>query len=183
MDQRADTRSQLTAPRNVRSSFICASDFPLAEVEHPSAFASIVGVDGPSYRPLGATMVLSHDSQVTGSLSSGCIDADIALHAKEAACDGKTRRVRYGAGSPFIDIRLPCGAGLDILVAPAPDDTTLDRISQAFARRRPLDIWIGGGRAWEDHRGRAPRVDELSGRASGDQHLPRQARLRRFWCG
>lgn len=34
---------------------------------------------------------------------------------------GKRRVIRYGAGSPKIDFRLPCGGGLDILIDPDPD--------------------------------------------------------------
>ena len=84
-----------------------------------AALAVIVGVEGPSYRPLGAVMAVFDDKRRVGTLSSGCIEKDIALHAQEALEAGRPRKVRYGRGSPFIDIKLPCGGGLDILLLPA----------------------------------------------------------------
>ena len=44
----------------------------------------ITHVDGPSYRPLGAMMAVLEDGRRIGTLSSGCVEADIALHAAKA---------------------------------------------------------------------------------------------------
>ena len=92
--------------------------------------ALITEIDGPSYRPLGATMAIFDDRQRVGTLSSGCIEADIAFHALEALANNETKKVRYGRGSPFIDIKLPCGGGLEILLIPRPDRTVLNQIAE-----------------------------------------------------
>ena len=94
-----------------------------------SVLAIIAGVEGPSYRPLGATMAVMSDGTRVGTLSSGCIEADIALHAIEALKNNTPRLIRYGAGSPFLDIELPCGGGLDILLVPRPDTSALADIN------------------------------------------------------
>lgn len=67
----------------------------------PCTFAVIVGIEGPSYRPLGAMMTIFASGDYVGTLSSGCVEADIALHAVDALADNTTRVLRYGAGSPF----------------------------------------------------------------------------------
>lgn len=122
---------------------IRASDIPLDAIEDPVALAVILGADGPSYRPAGATMVIGRDGKVAGSLSSGCVDGDIITHAQRVADEGRSRHLRYGAGSPFLDITLPCGGGLDILVAPAGDPAALHSFRRLIRERRRGCAWIG----------------------------------------
>lgn len=97
--------------------------------------ALIVRVVGPSYRPLGASMAILEDGRRVGALSSGCIEADLALHAKAALAKGTPIRVVYGLGSPFIDIKLPCGGGLEILLVPRPDRSVLSMLAENRHRR------------------------------------------------
>ena len=49
-----------------------------------AAMAIITGVEGPSYRPVGAIMALGPDQQRVGSLSSGCIEGDLLVQADRA---------------------------------------------------------------------------------------------------
>ncbi len=107
-----------------------------------AVLAVIAGVEGPSYRPVGAMMTVTDATSRTGTLSSGCIEADIALHAMDAAEAGAPRILRYGRGSPFIDIQLPCGGGLDILLLPKPDRTVVSRIVANRGARRPCSLVI-----------------------------------------
>lgn len=86
-----------------------------------AVLAVIVAVDGPSYRLVGAMMAIFGEHDHVGSLSSGCVEADLALNAQTALTQGKPLIVRYGSGSPFMDIQLPCGGALDILLLPKPD--------------------------------------------------------------
>ncbi|GKY89558.1 XdhC family protein [Sinisalibacter aestuarii] len=106
----------------------------------PGTLAIIVGVDGPSYRPLGAMMAVLEGRRRVGSLSSGCVEADIALHAEEARDASATRRVLYGRGSPFKDIQLPCGGGLDILLIPNPDPGVLAEAQARHAAREACTL-------------------------------------------
>ena len=86
-----------------------------------AVLAIIAGVEGPSYRPVGATMTVFTEFDRVGTLSSGCVESDISLHAMEARDQGDPKLLRYGQGSPFADIQLPCGGGLDILLLPHAD--------------------------------------------------------------
>lgn len=107
-----------------------------------AVLAIIAGVEGPSYRPVGAMMAVFAGGDRTGTLSSGCIESDIALHAQEVLRDGRAQMLRYGRGSPFIDIQLPCGGGLDILLVPRPDTKVLSEVLNRRARRVPCTLTI-----------------------------------------
>ncbi|MEL7026273.1 MAG: XdhC family protein [Pseudomonadota bacterium] len=100
-----------------------------------AVLAVVAGVEGPSYRPVGAMMAVLGPNECVGTLSSGCIEADIALHAQKVLADGQPRTIRYGRGSPFMDIQLPCGGGLDILLLPRPDRAVLAKIAKRRADR------------------------------------------------
>jgi len=108
----------------------------------------ITGVDGPSYRPLGATMAILGDGALVGSLSSGCIEADMAVHAARCLKSGVPTRLVYGSGSPFVDIKLPCGGGLEIALIPNPDQATLHKLVARHDARKiaVLDVDLSSGR-------------------------------------
>ena len=93
--------------------------------EQGGVLAVITAVEGTSYRNLGTMMAFGPDGQRVGSLSSGCIEDDIAEHAKTALAHGISTMLRYGAGSPFFDLKLPCGGGLQVLLVPQPDPAIL----------------------------------------------------------
>ncbi len=117
----------------------------LAERRAAGVLAIITGVEGPSYRPVGAAMAISETGERAGTLSSGCIEADIALHAREALAERAPRAIRYGRGSPFRDIELPCGGGLDILLVPEPDREVLRALVRRQAARVPVTLAIDPG--------------------------------------
>ncbi|MBO6675012.1 MAG: XdhC family protein [Rhizobiales bacterium] len=107
-----------------------------------AVLAVIAGVEGPSYRPVGAMMAVFPPERRVGTLSSGCIESDIALHAMEAAEAGRPRMLRYGRGSPYMDIQLPCGGGLDILLLPSPDQAALGQIKKNRSARVACSLRI-----------------------------------------
>lgn len=107
-----------------------------------AVLAIIAGVEGPSYRPVGTVMAVLGPEARVGSLSSGCVEADITLHALEARAAGVPRLIRYGRGSPIIDIQLPCGGGLEILLLPRPDRAALEAVVARLAERRAATLEI-----------------------------------------
>jgi len=107
-----------------------------------AVLAIIADVRGPSYRPVGATMAIVGATGRTGSLSSGCVESDIALHAARVLASGQPEIVSYGEGSPYVDIRLPCGGGLDILLLPDPDRQALAEVVEHHQQRRPSTLVI-----------------------------------------
>lgn len=121
---------------------ICESDFPIRRAlsQESTALAIITGVEGPSYRPLGATMVIGADGRAFGNLSSGCLDADVIQRAVNALGSGQAETLRYGRNSPFFDIALPCGGGLDITILPNPPSDALACAASELEARRTVRI-------------------------------------------
>jgi xanthine dehydrogenase accessory factor len=102
-----------------------------------SALCTVVGIDGSFSRRLGAQLAVGRDGTVFGSLSDSCLDKELASQATSALEEGRPRALRYGKGSPFIDFRLPCGSGLDILIDPFPDiDALVDCVVKLDRRQR-----------------------------------------------
>lgn len=97
--------------------------------------AVLVHVEGGFYRSVGAMMFIGLDGACIGALSAGCIDHDIALNAQEVAHSGHMKRLRYGVGSEFLDLTLPCGGAIEIELWPAARLTGVsDTLSQMAAR-------------------------------------------------
>ena len=57
--------------------------------------ATVIATEGSTYRKPGAMMLIAADSSYHGLISGGCLEADLAAHAKEVFADGKTRNVCY----------------------------------------------------------------------------------------
>lgn len=103
------------------------------------AIATLVGVDGPSPRAAGAQMLIAPDGHVAGYVSGGCVEASVALIAREVMAEGRVRRIIFGAGSPFADIKLVCGARIDVVIEPAQrHDETWQAVLRAHQARAPI---------------------------------------------
>jgi xanthine dehydrogenase accessory factor len=100
------------------------------------ALATIVGIEGAAPRRIGAQMAVTADGRSAGSFSGGCLDAAVIEDAQRALADGASRRVRYGAQSPYVDLVLPCGSGLDLQFDGALPPATLAPIAAALKQRR-----------------------------------------------
>lgn len=111
--------------------------------ESPGVLAVIVETLGTSYRTVGTMMAFLPDGGRVGSLSSGCIEDDIAEHAKLALSTGQSRSLRYGTGSPFFDLKLPCGGGLTILLIPNPDQSLLRQVLALGRDRQTVHLSVG----------------------------------------
>ena len=101
---------------------------------------TLTGIIGSSPRALGAQMAVATDGSFAGSLSGGCLEAAIVAEALAAHSARCPRLVRFGAGSPFIDIRLPCGGGLDLLFNPAPEPQALEGVIRSLRDRQPAAL-------------------------------------------
>ncbi|NRD91029.1 hypothetical protein C8024_18600 [Sphingopyxis sp. BSNA05] len=82
---------------------------------------TLTAVTGASTRNPGAHMAVAEDGSSTGSFSGGCVEAAVVAEALDVINAGKPREIRFGADSPYLDIRLPCGGGIDLLFTPVAD--------------------------------------------------------------
>jgi xanthine dehydrogenase accessory factor len=113
------------------------------EAGRGTILVTLVGIEGSSPRAIGSQMAVASDGEYVGSLSGGCIEAAVAAEAIEALHSGFPRTVRYGAGSPYLDIRLPCGGGIDLLFTPRPDPSVLMKLLDIVEMRRPATLTLG----------------------------------------
>ncbi len=85
-------------------------------------------------------MAVSEDGAYAGSLSGGCIEAAVVAEAQDCIKKNTIREVRFGAGSPYLDIRLPCGGSLDLLITPLVDGAFANETRQSLKDRRPTSV-------------------------------------------
>ena len=111
----------------------------------PLVLATLTKVEGGGPRPVGTQMVFAAGA-VAGYFSGGCVEGDVAGHARACLADGEPRTLVYGEGSPWPDIRLLCGARIEIFLEKvAADDAALVALLAAEDERRPA-VWISDGR-------------------------------------
>lgn len=106
----------------------------------PCALAMLTSTQGGAVRAPGALMAVTQTGQICGYLSGGCIDADVALHAKATLETQIIKTLRYGKGSPFIDIALPCGGAITLDILPNPDVIRIDAAIDKLANRAPATL-------------------------------------------
>ncbi|RNF35439.1 XdhC family protein [Paracoccus methylarcula] len=109
---------------------------------------------GPAYRNPGTVMSIAPDGSIAGALTSGCIEADLILHAEQVRAKGIPRRLRYGQGSPFMDLRLPCGGAIEVMLFLIRDFEILADLSRHRAARRRVSVHLSkAGRLRLDNSG------------------------------
>jgi xanthine dehydrogenase accessory factor len=100
--------------------------------------ATLVAVGGGGPRPVGTQMVFA-PGVLAGYFSGGCVEGDVAGHARACLDDARPRTLVYGDGSPWPDIRLLCGARIEIFLERiAADDPALASLLTAEAERRAV---------------------------------------------
>ncbi|MGA2852285.1 MAG: XdhC family protein [Terracidiphilus sp.] len=115
------------------------------ELESASAdyvLATVVEVQGSSYRKPGALMLLAPDGRRAGTVSGGCLEAQVAQRAWWLTASGPTIQ-RYSTAEE--DGELPYGSGCGgviflLLERRATADAFLRGMEQAFRQRLPLAI-------------------------------------------
>ncbi len=106
------------------------------------ALVVITSVTGGAMRAAGALMAVTGDGQSCGYVSNGCVDSDIIAQAQGALSSGKFRQLRYGEGSPFRDIELPCGGRIDLLILPSPNPIEIQKVRDGLSNREPTPLEI-----------------------------------------
>lgn len=106
----------------------------------PFALITSVSISGGSARPLGSLAMVTADGSMTGYLSNGCIDRDIQGRGIAALASGEKALLHYGHGSQFMDLKLPCGGALKVLIDPAPDHDSILAAHGALGARTPATL-------------------------------------------
>lgn len=108
----------------------------------PIALATLVDMRGSSPRPVGSRMLIDANGVPEGYVSGGCVEASVASFALDVLKDGKPRLITLGAGSQYVDIRLPCGGSIDLYIERiTPDDPIVTPWLTAMAKRE-AGVWL-----------------------------------------
>ncbi len=107
------------------------------------ALVTLTGIEGASSRGIGTQMAVLADGRSAGSFSGGCIEAAVIAEAQDVLAQDHGRTVRYGVGSPYLDIRLPCGGGIDLLFTPRPDPAVLRSVLAHIDQRKVAALRLG----------------------------------------
>ncbi|MBY3510804.1 XdhC family protein [Rhizobium laguerreae] len=142
MDQ---TLAPIAAPIPVRAS---STDDPAellrfaidARCLGAAALATLVEIRGGAARSLGAHMAVAADGRFCGYVSGGCVEAAVAAEALLAIAQGRDRMVKFGEGSPFFDIVLPCGGGISIAIHVLKDVGPLQHVLDRLGQRQAAGL-------------------------------------------
>lgn len=86
-----------------------------------AAVATVVKVYGSAYRREGAKMLIEEDETVTGMISGGCLEGDVAEIAKEVIHSGKPLLKTYDMDEDLVwGLGLGCPGIVDIYIEPVP---------------------------------------------------------------
>ena len=129
-----------------------------------TALIAIARVIGSSSRDPGTLMAVSESGAWCGSLSGGCVEAAVVGEARRVMQRRQAEVLRLGAGSPLIDIRLPCGGGLDLLIVPDPDANAVAGALHLLDQRQTIEIVTGLDEAFVASSIESPERAEWDGR-------------------
>ncbi|MDQ2925597.1 MAG: XdhC family protein [Acidobacteriota bacterium] len=115
------------------------------------ALVSLVRVEGSSYRRVGARLLIARNGDYAGSISGGCLEAEVVRKAQWLVCDGRAVVERYSTlfdDTAEIPYGLGCGGTVDMLIEPAasPECVALMEAMQASLRgeRTRVVTWLPG---------------------------------------
>lgn len=91
------------------------------------ALATVVNVEGSSYRRPGARMLVCEGGASTGTISAGCLEADVVEHARRVMRTGTAKIVEYNTATTSDEVvwglGLGCNGIVRVLVEPLSTDS------------------------------------------------------------
>jgi xanthine dehydrogenase accessory factor len=110
------------------------------------ALATVVATRRSAPRPIGAKLAVSAHGELAGSVSGGCVEADVAEQAREVLAGGTPRLLTYGIADDLaFDIGLPCGGEIDVFIT-VPRGEVLQRLLEVSrSERRAAHLVVVAG--------------------------------------
>ncbi len=112
----------------------------LLEQGHRTALVTILHIDGSSPRPQGSQLGVADNGQSVGMITGGCAEKAVIAEALRCIENAENKIVRYGVGSPYLDVVLPCGSGIDLFIETR---NSAQLIREAHARQQQREpVWM-----------------------------------------
>lgn len=111
-----------------------------------TVLATLVTVEGSSYRRPGARLLLTADGQRLGSISGGCLEEDVLARARSVAQSGRPDVVVYDTSSEndlVWGVGLGCHGVVQVLLEKLPAEPAwLDTLAANLEARRPTGLAV-----------------------------------------
>jgi xanthine dehydrogenase accessory factor len=112
----------------------------LLEQGHRTALVTLLHIDGSSPRPQGSQLGVADNGQSVGMITGGCAEKAVITEALRCIENTENKIVRYGVGSPYLDVVLPCGSGIDLFIE---SRNSAQLIRDAHARQQQREpVWM-----------------------------------------
>lgn len=112
----------------------------------PHVMATLVSVEGSSYRRPGARLIVDPDGRRTGSISGGCLEEDVLARAARVRVTGVPEAVVYDTTSEndlVWGVGLGCHGIVRVLLEPLPPRPAwATALAGNFAGRRATDLVV-----------------------------------------
>ncbi|MEJ1221914.1 XdhC family protein [Sediminicola sp. 1XM1-17] len=102
-----------------------------------AVLATVVDLDGSSYRRPGVSMLLLENDKRVGAVSGGCVEKEVVLQAKSVFKTNVPKMITYDGR-----YRLGCEGILYILLEPFyPNDPFLETFANCLTKRNPFSLY------------------------------------------
>src|SRR5262245_29350689 len=123
----------------------------------PAALATLVKVEGSSYRRPGARRLVLGDGKTLGSISGGCLEEDVMERARRTLASGEPQTVIYDTTSEndiVWGVGLGCRGIVRVMIERlAPDPAWVGKLRENFRARRETALTIVHDEKSGPHRG------------------------------
>jgi len=115
---------------------LAADLVPLLDAGVPVAAVTVTAVVRSAPRGVGATLAVTPDARVIGSISGGCVEGDAVMLGLDALRTGAVRRARFGFRDDGVALAgIACGGAVDVVAYPVDAARVRPALVDALAGR------------------------------------------------
>ena len=108
------------------------------------ALATLVQVRRSAPRPPGARLCVTRNGRMSGSVSGGCVEADVFERAVQILDSRSPELVNYGIADDLgFEVGLSCGGSIDVFIEPFVQDDEWDALRHAVEGQEDVVHAIG----------------------------------------
>ena len=138
-----------------------------------AVLATLVKVDGSSYRRPGARLLLMADGRRIGSISGGCLEDDVIAHAHDVMANGTPKTITYDTTTEndlVWGVGLGCHGVVRMLIEKLPPKPSwAETLRDNFRQRKPTELAVW----WGEPAGMPPARTSQGAQAGPSPHSQR----------